>query len=131
CGTALLFGLVPAYRGVAVGIGPALKLASRNQSAGPGTQRLGRVLVAAQVALSLALVSGAGLLLRSILKLHALDTGFDKANVLLVDVEIHLVPRPQRPALYWQIQQGLRDLPGVRSARSEEHTSELQSRFDL
>ncbi|PYU89080.1 MAG: hypothetical protein DMG08_22755 [Acidobacteria bacterium] len=115
CGTALLFGLVPAYRAAAVGIGPALKLASRNQSAGAGTQRLGRVLVAAQVALSLALVSGAGLLLRSILKLHALDTGFDKANVLLVDVEIHLVPRPQRPALYRQIQQGLRDLPGVRS----------------
>src|SRR5437867_2510327 len=57
CGTALLFGLVPAYRGVAVGIGPALKLASRNPTARAETQCHGRVLVAATVALSLALVS--------------------------------------------------------------------------
>src|SRR5262245_60672865 len=114
--TALVFGVVPALRTASVDAAASVRSAGRTQTAGPRRLRFGRMLIAVQVALSLALISGAALLVRSLQKLRALDAGFERENVLLVDVEVHSVPRPERRRLYREIEQGLRELPGVRSA---------------
>jgi putative ABC transport system permease protein len=79
---------------------------------------IGKVLVAAQVALSLALLVGAGLMLKTFAKLATLDTGFEKNQILLVRVDPRYasVPLDRRLALYQELQQRLAAVPGVRSA---------------
>jgi predicted permease len=114
--TALLFGVLPALRSASVDAAAAVKSSGRTQTAGRRSQRFGKALIAAQVALSLALLSGSALLVRSLQKLRALDAGFDRTNVLLVDIEVHSVPRPERPRIYREIERGLYEIPGVRSA---------------
>ena len=71
----MLFGLVPALRATRVISAPALK-GLRRGSGHASKQRAGRALVVAQVALSLLLLVGAGLLVRSFQKLHQQDFGF-------------------------------------------------------
>ena len=79
---------------------------------------LGRTLVIVQVALSLLLVSGAGLLARTLWNLLQMDPGFNREHVLTVRID----PRPagftaaQLPSLYAQLVERIRALPGVRSA---------------
>ena len=114
--TALLFGVVPALRSASVNAAAAVKSAGRTQTAGRRGQRFGKMLIVAQVALSLALLSGSALLVRSLQRLRALDAGFDRTNVLLLDIEVHSVPRPERPRVYREIERGLYEIPGVRSA---------------
>ena len=79
---------------------------------------LAKMLVAVQVALSLVLLVGAGLLLKTFAKLATLDTGFDKNRVLLVRVDPRYanVPPDRRLPLYQELQQRLGAIPGVRSA---------------
>src|ERR1019366_1598417 len=79
---------------------------------------LSRGLVAGQVALSLALLMGAGLFLGTLRNLLTVDTGFSRHNVLLIkaDIEQNGVPAPRRAAMYREILSRLRGLPGVVSA---------------
>ena len=79
---------------------------------------LGKMLVAVQVALSLVLLVGAGLMLQTFAKLATLDTGFDKNQVLLIRVDPRYasVPLDRRLPLYQELQQRLAAIPGVRSA---------------
>jgi predicted permease len=80
--TVLLFGAAPAFFATSVELAPALK----GSRGGAAAQRslLSRSLVAGQVALSLVLLTGAGLFLRSLANLMNIDPGFDKRNVLLL-----------------------------------------------
>jgi predicted permease len=116
-GTAILFGLVPALRSTRVDLAPALK-GMRRGSGGPSRQRAGRVLVVGQVALSLLLLVGAGLLVRSFQKLHAQDLGFVPEHVLLFDVGHG--PADRRPAAMTAVEKAARErvlaVPGVQSA---------------
>jgi len=106
----LLFSLAPAIQTVRHGIQPAL--ADARSSA---RWRLGRVLVAAQVAISMVLLIGAGLFARTLLRVYAIETGFDRANVLLFSVNAsHATLRG--PALQARILEDLRHAPGVASA---------------
>jgi predicted permease len=80
-----------------------------------GRPRATRWIVATQVALSLVLLVGAGLLLRSFAKLAMMDIGFDRRNVLLMDANIQAaeIPTEQGQALFSEIESRLRALPGV------------------
>jgi predicted permease len=79
---------------------------------------LGKALVAAQVALSMVLVTGAGLMLNTFSKLATLDAGFDREHVLLVNVDLRNAnyPKERRNAGFDDMLDHLRAVPGVRSA---------------
>jgi len=77
---------------------------------------LGKSLIVAQVSLSLVLLIGAGLFVRSIVKLVQVDTGFNKQNVLLFNLETHatgLTDEPRLAQLYRQITDRVNRVPGV------------------
>src|SRR5262245_32090323 len=111
--SALVLGYVPRLPEGAL---PAGLLASRGTVPGGSTKRLQRALAGAQMALSFVLLTIAGVLLRSLLALQAIDGGFATRDVLAVDVPI--VPfrtEEQTRVLYQEFQRRLARLPGVRS----------------
>jgi putative ABC transport system permease protein len=83
CG--LIFGLVPAWRGAGVGIAAGLK---EGAGGGPRGERLRKALIAAQIALSVVLLTGAGMFLRSFAALRRVDPGFRAPGVLTMQVGI-------------------------------------------
>ncbi len=114
-GTGLLFGLAPALRLAR----SEFSLAGGRSVLAGGRNRFRSSLVAVQVALSVALLAGAGLLLRSFLKLENVDPGFDARNVLTVGVT--LVGAPYRDAqrqrqFFGQLLDAAQAIPGVESA---------------
>jgi predicted permease len=84
--TVLLFGTIPAFRATRINL-PASLRGGRGVTGGPARNRLARSLIVGQVALSLALLTGSGLLLHNLVNLINVDTGFDKRNVLLTGVD--------------------------------------------
>jgi predicted permease len=116
-GTALLFGLAPAWRGTRVEPQAAMKANSRGVIEG-SRFGLGKSLVMVQVALSFVLVVGAGLMLSTFWKLSTEDAGFDRQNVLLARVDIRNAnyPLDQRAGAYRRMLEKVREIPGVRSA---------------
>ncbi|HXB72448.1 MAG TPA: ABC transporter permease [Candidatus Acidoferrales bacterium] len=116
--TGILFGLAPAWQGTRVDPHAAMKANGRGVVESQARLSLGKVLVAAQVALSLVLLIGAGLMLKTFAKLANLDTGFEKNQVLLIRVDPRYasVPLDRRLPLYQELQRRLAAVPGVRSA---------------
>ncbi len=115
--TGLLFGVAPAWR--ASGVQPLAAMKANSRGVIEGARfGLGKVLVMAQVALSLVLVAGAGLLLSTFWKLASLDPGFDPGGVLLTDVDLrNRNYSPERKtAASQEILAKLRAIPGVQSA---------------
>jgi len=120
--TGILFGLAPAFRGSRTNVGPALKDSSGGSAgAARATGRrigLGSCLVVAQVALSVVVLAGAGLLVRTLSNLRKVNPGFDTHNVLLFGINPTLagykVERIQ--TLYRGLQARLASVPGVISA---------------
>lgn len=84
--TVLLFGTVPALFATRLELTSALK-EGRGAAATPAHNQLSRALIVGQVALSLMLLTGAGLFLRSFLNLINQDTGFDKQKVLIIGID--------------------------------------------
>jgi predicted permease len=116
--TGILFGLAPAWQGTHVDPHSAMKATARGVVESHARFGIGKMLVMAQVALSLVLLVGAGLMLKTFAKLATLDTGFDKNQVLLIRVDPRYasVPLDRRLPLYQELQQRLGAIPGVRSA---------------
>jgi predicted permease len=85
--TTMLFGLTPAMRATRVSPGAVLKAAGRGMTAARERFGLRRILVVSQVALSLVLVVGALLFVRSLRNLTTLNAGFQKDGILVVDVD--------------------------------------------
>lgn len=88
--TALLFGLVPALRGTRVELAAALRAQGRgvsNAERGTGKFGLGKMLVVAQVALSVLLLVGTGMLVRSMQRLQTTDIGVARDRLVLVEVD--------------------------------------------
>jgi predicted permease len=88
--TAVLFGLVPALRGTRVELAAALRAQGRgvsNAERGTGKFGLGKMLVVAQVALSVLLLVGTGMLVRSMQRLQTTDIGVARDRLLLVEVD--------------------------------------------
>src|SRR5690242_18025034 len=115
--TAVLFGVLPAFRSTRLSLTTAMKGSEAVEKEGPVRFRTRKWIVACQVALSLLLLVAAGLLLRSFVKLATLDIGFDRNNVLLVSANLSVakVPTDQQPATYEAIERRLQALPGVTS----------------
>jgi len=113
--TGLLFGLAPAWRVSRVDPQSAMKAQGRGLKSGADRLRLGRVLVAGQVAVSLVLVVGAGLLVGSFQKLVTMDPGFRREGVLLVTMDLAGTgwPEAQRRVAHRQLLERLRGLPGT------------------
>jgi predicted permease len=115
--TALLCGLAPALRATRVSLGSSLKEA-RGSVASTSRTRLAKALIVSQVALSLVLLIGAGLFLRTLVNLSNVDTGFNKENVLLFAIDPPAVGYKEDLRLvgvYQQIEQRVSTLPGVRA----------------
>jgi predicted permease len=112
--TGVLFGLAPALRSTRVDLGPALKESARSVAGGSGW-KLGKLLVVAQVALSLLLLVGAGLFIRSLINLETLDVGYSRSNmaVLRIDPTASGYPIPQHLALSRRLLERLQSIPGV------------------
>ena len=114
--TALLFGTVPALRATRINLTPALKEGRSAVSAGSRSP-LAKALIVSQVALSLVLLVGTGLFLRTLVKLTHVDTGFNRENVLLFAIEAVGYKEDSRLVnLYQQIEQRVSAQPGVRAA---------------
>ncbi len=114
CG--LLAAAVPAWRAARTPLARALAAAGRGASAGPGRARLGDALVAAQIALSLLLLGGGGLMLVSFARLRGVDPGFRADHALAFSVgpewRRHL-DAPARAAFFQEVTRRLAALPGV------------------
>lgn len=115
--TALLFGLTPALRTVGRDLAGELRGASRSSTASRGAHRLRSVLVAAEVALSLVLVAQAGLLVRSFLRVHANDPGFQVDGLVTVPLSPTGIDEPADYVIAMEeIRASLAAVPGVESA---------------
>lgn len=117
--TALLFGIAPALRATRIHLTSSLK-EGRSPAGVGGQPRLAKLLIISQVAVSLVLLTGAGLFLRSFGKLTRVDTGFTQRGVLLLHIDpasAGYKPGDARlSAIYEQIENRLRALPGVQAA---------------
>ncbi len=115
--TGVLTGTLPAVRAGAADLNDVLKDGGRSDGAiGVGTRRL---LVVCEVALSLVLLMGAGVMIQSLLALRQGDTGFDPTNVLTMRVRLvdARYPSPvQRSLFFAAALQRIRALPGVEAA---------------
>lgn len=116
--TGVLFGMLPALRGT--GGQPAAMLGVGGRSSSPRAQRaIGRVLVAAEVALAVVTLAGAGLLVRSLLRLRATDLGFDAEHVLTMQVTVSRTNYADDPAVvrfYTDLLGHISGMHGVRGA---------------
>ncbi|HTF67038.1 MAG TPA: ABC transporter permease [Edaphobacter sp.] len=114
--TALIFGTVPALRATRLQLTDSLKT-SRNSNNSSSKNRLAQALIVSQVSLSLVLMIGAGLFLRSLVNLSNADTGFNKQDVLRLRIDSSAIAgEANQNALFHQIEDRVRALPNVRAA---------------
>ena len=115
---ALLFGVLPAWYATKTSAAASLKEQGRGLIGSSGRMRSGRFLVSLQLALSLPLLFGAGLLAQTVYNLQRTDLGFPSDRLLLVRVDLReSVPDPiRRDQLRHQLLAQFRQLPGVRAA---------------
>src|SRR5215213_9412444 len=117
--TGLIFGLAPAVQAARFNQIETLKEGGRDAATGGGGKRLRGLLVTAEVAISLVLLIGAGLLINSFLRLRNVDPGFRAGNLLTMKI---VLPEPKyeemerRTAFYTNLIQRVQSLAGVRSA---------------
>jgi predicted permease len=114
--TGILFGLAPAVRGTRVDPGPAMKESRGNT--GRSSHALDRMLIVAQVALSVVLMMGAGLFVRTLHGLWSVNPGYDRENVLMFSADTRLAgyPTERAGAVYREILERIRVLRGADSA---------------
>jgi predicted permease len=113
--TGVLFGVAPALRATRIDLARVTKETSRSVSAGRSI--LSRGLIVLQVALSLVLIVGAGLFLRTLANLRSVDVGFDTTNLLIFSVNpsLNRYSTERSEQLFRQMQEEMRAIPGVRS----------------
>ncbi len=124
CVTGLLFGIVPAVSALRIDINEPLKEGGRSGSSG-GQNRLRQVLVASEVALALVVLSGAGLMIKSMSRLLSVDPGLNAKNVLVAGMsvpqeEIYVGP-PGLPRFCEDINEHVGAIPGVVSVGAVAH----------
>ena len=114
----LVFALVPALQVTRPNVNESLQEGSRG-AVGPGSHHLRRLLVIAQVALSLLLLAGAGLLIKSFANLSSTKPGFDPQHALVAELVLPKAkyPEPEKHRQFFeQVMPKLRALPGVDAA---------------
>jgi len=116
--TGLIFGLAPALQASKPDLVPALKDEAVTPLSGSRRFNLRNLLVITQVALSLVLLIGAGLFIKSLRNAQAIDPGFEAQNVLVLPLNINLLKytRPRGREFYQQAIERVESLAGVESA---------------
>ena len=117
--TGLLAGLLPALRLTGEGVSEALKQSAGRTASQSGSSRTRSALVVAEVAFSLMLLIGAGLLIRSLWALRSVYPGFDSNNVITADLMVppnKFANLPQLMGFYHNVLERVQALPGVKSA---------------
>ena len=113
-------GTFTALRATRSDVRQGLVSGGRGQPGSLGSQRVGRVIVAAQIAITLVLVIGAGLLGRSLLKVLEVNPGFRVENILAMDISLPWVEDPKarsaQGVFFSTLIQRLKLIPGVQSA---------------
>jgi predicted permease len=120
--SSVIFGLLPALHVSRPDLRESLKEAGRGAVGGRGS-RTQRALVILEVALSLVLLAGAGLLIKSIGELQGVDPGFVPSNVLAVDLSLpnrYATPEA-RAAFFQEVAERMQELPGVAAAGVTSH----------
>lgn len=109
----VLFGLAPAIQSTRVSVNPELKGGDRSAPVS-----FGKLLISVQVALSLVLLTGAGLFARSLYNLRTMDAGFDRRNVAVIGLNPSTAGygTEQMMEFYSELRSRIEALPGVRSA---------------
>lgn len=116
--TGFVFGLVPALRGTRINLNESLRDTGRGVTGSSSRLNLAKGLVIAQVALSLLLVIGAGLFLRTLWNLQAVDLGYPKEKLLMATVDGATAgyKDAQLSMLWHDLTDRLRALPGIQGA---------------
>lgn len=117
--TGLAFGLAPALQLSKFDLSRSLKESGRGASEGVARQRLRAALVVAEVAVAMMLLSGAGLFVRSFLRLRSVDAGYNSSHILMMRVDLtksDYKTAADQSRFYRQALERIASLPGVRSA---------------
>jgi putative ABC transport system permease protein len=115
--TGLVFGLLPAFRASKLDLNEALKESGKS-TAGAERHRLRSALVFADVALALLLLTGAGLMMKSFVRLMEVKPGFDPSHTLTLTISLWGPKSEDAPAVAFfdEVLQRVKALPGVKSA---------------
>ena len=116
--TGLLFGLIPALKASRSNFNDALKTGGRDAMGSHHRTRVRSLLVMTEIAFSLVLLTGAGLMIGSLRNLLGVSLGFDPENVITMRVSLPEArySLPRTVAFYHQLQDRVRGLPGVKAA---------------
>jgi predicted permease len=104
--TGILFGLAPAWRALKIDLNTALKSGGRSGRAdgglGLGRNRLRALLVISELALSLILLTGAGLLIQSFIRLQNVSPGFSADHILTMEMAVVQPQKPEEFPAFWK-----------------------------
>jgi predicted permease len=116
--TGIVFGLAPALQGRGAALTNALKDATRGSTEGRRRAWVRHALVVAEIAFACVLVVGAGLLVRSLMRVLDVDMGFvpERAAAIRVDPDRRFENAEQRNAYYNEVLRRVKEIPGVESA---------------
>ena len=122
--TALLFGVAPAWHAMRTDMTPALRQSTQTTGSAGLRLGLGKALIVVQVAVSLVLLFGAGLFVRTLLNLRHIDPGFDQNNVLIFGLNPTKAGYKQSALndFFSRVERRVATLPGVISATASFHT---------
>src|SRR5216117_942554 len=122
--TGIIFGLAPPVRSSKSNLTETLKESSRGSTEGRHQGRLRSALIVAEMAAALVLLAGAGLMMRSFLRLQSVNPGFDPRNLLTFTVSLAGLPEylgAKREGFYRTLLERIESLPGVQSASAVNH----------
>ena len=116
--TGIIFGLAPSLTSTKTDLNESLKEGSVSTTTEPGRRRLRSTLVVSEMALALVLLAGAGLLVRTFLRLMDVDLGIDPTNVLTLGISLpkyKYSSATQQSLFYQELLQRLQSTPGVKA----------------
>ncbi|HKO60924.1 MAG TPA: ABC transporter permease [Pyrinomonadaceae bacterium] len=117
--TGLVFGVAPAFQASRLDLNQHLKESGRRGSGGESHNRLGSLLIVSEIALSFMLLVGAGLLVKSFMRLSEVNPGFNPNNLLTMRIGLTPGKYPQgepRAQLFRQAAEKIKSVPGVEAA---------------
>ncbi|MGA2846909.1 MAG: ABC transporter permease [Candidatus Acidiferrales bacterium] len=121
---AFVFGMAPALHSAKRDVQGELKEGGRTASVGAAQNRLRGILAVAEISLALVLLTGAGLMLKSLYRLINVNPGFQPDRILTMEMHLSSQRYSEEPAVlsFWrQVLDGVRALPGVQSAALGNH----------
>jgi predicted permease len=116
--TTIVCSLTPALRAARVELVGSLREGARGMTASQSRMVIGRAFVAAQIALSLILLIGAGLFLRTLMNLRSVNLGYKAEQITMMELDVAQAgyKNAERPVVYQRVLEKIRSLPGVEAA---------------